>query len=333
MRHINTLIIGAGAGGLATGSWLKKLNVPFLVIERNAVLPLNLHNGVHYLHSYPILPFETDIREITLTDGILEKDGGVVHKPNLIHALEYSEKVREIQHPSSIFEVGKRDKVFMPKSNTLNELLERMYEYIGHDKFYFSSSIVKIEREKKIATIQTGDHLEEVVYENIVSTAPLNVLTKLVFNREMELTSTPIHIANYRLEKIVPNWMINLYVPSLTTPMYRVSILNGVCSVEFNCELLDLELASIPSDLPMFHFAESAPTEKYNWESGKVKSISKDEREKIVDELKEESVYSIGRFGLWNRKLLIDSTIIQARAVAETIGEFRSWGETKPKLI
>lgn len=333
MKKINTIIIGAGAGGLATASWLKKQNVSFMVIERNAVLPLNLHNGVHYLHSHPMLPFETDIREITLTDGILQRDGTIVHEPNLIHALEYSEKVREIQHPSSIFEVGKREKVFMPKSNTLNELLEQMYEYIGHDSFNFSSSIAGVDRTQKIATIQTGDVLEEVVYENIVSTAPLDALVKMSLGKEIILESTPIHIANYRLDKIVPNWMINLYVPSLHTPMYRVSMLNNICSIELNRELMEVEYNQLTEELPMFHFADAKPIEKYSWPSGKVKSISKDEREKIVDELKENNIYSMGRFGLWNRKLLIDSTILQARAIAEHIGGNRSWEEAKKKLI
>jgi hypothetical protein len=51
--------------------------------------------------------------------------------------------------------------------------------------------------------------------------------------QELKLEAVPIYITNYKVEKIVPNWMINLYIPDPNTPVYRASILNGICSVAF----------------------------------------------------------------------------------------------------
>ncbi len=80
-----------------------------------------------------------------------------------------------------------------------------------------------------------------------------------------------------------------------------------------------------------FHFKDK-DAEKFTWSTGKVISISKDERERIVEALQSENVYSIGRFGLWNRKLLVDSTINQAKMVVEHIMGV-DWDKTKQVLL
>lgn len=327
----NTIVIGSGVGGLAAGCWLKSMGVPFLVIDKAEHLPLNLHNGVHYLHSLPLLPFQTEIKEITLTDGILDDDGTIRSKATLTDALNYSEKVREIQHPSSIMNVGKETKAFMPKSNTLNTLLQEMYDYIGSENFVFGAEVKACDGKEII--IQRDGEATGCEYENIITTAPAKDNLKMFLDKEFDFKSTPINVLNYKVKGIVPNWMINLYVPSPNTPMYRASILNGVCSVELSREAKDAEMTMIPAWLGAFHIDKETPPDSYSWTSGKVTSISIDDRELIVDKLKEVNVYPIGRFALWNRKLLVDSTISQARAVVEVIANKGTWDRAKTRLI
>ena len=141
-----------------------------------------------------------------------------------------------------------------------------------------------------------------------------------------------MHITNYKVEKIVPNWMINLYVPDPLTPVYRASILNGVCSVESMRSLTEEEILTTRNLLSMFHLTEDTP-ETFTWNTGKVISISKDDREKVLEELHQHRIYQIGRFGLWNRKLLVDSTINQAKEVVRFLSNLDSWENVKKKLV
>lgn len=329
-RKTNVLILGAGVGGLAAAAWCKNYGLDFILVDKEKSIPRNLHNGVHYLHSIPELPFEMPIRKITLTDGVLMNHGVISDHASLNAALEYSEKVRDIQHPSSIMNVGKETEAYMPESGNLDKLIDGFVEYIPTDNFIFLYHLDSIGQQNKVVYFTNSDYKKEfaIEYEHIISTIPLGVLCKAMLIDTPELNSNPIYVSNYKVNGIVPNWLINLYVPSLRYPMYRASLLNGVCSVESIRPLTEVELNVVVKDtLSMFHIGELI--EKYTWETGKVVSISIQEREKIVDELHEMSIYSIGRFGLHNRKLLVDSTINQAYHVASS---FTGLGIRWPEL-
>jgi hypothetical protein len=333
-QKVKTLIIGAGAGGLAAACWLRKkgyvmhdsdgepvFNHDFMVAEYAKELPSNMHNGVHYLHSEPNLPFDTKLKRITLTDGVI-CDEEILHEPSLKHALEYSEKVREIQHPSSIMDIGKETSVFMPRDNSLNELMKDMYNYAGPENFEFGLALTKIDSEKKIAQFYNEAGLAvEIEYENIISTIPLDKLRGMIENefvKNLQLKCVPVYITNYCVEKIVPNWMINLYVPDKNSPVYRASILNGICSVESIRELRESEMWQVRDLLSMFHLSDCKP-EKFTWWTGKVISISIDERAKLDEEMSKLNIHLVGRFARWDRKLLVDSTINQAKEVVDKI--------------
>ncbi len=335
-NKVDVLIIGAGVGGLGAACWMNKKSYAglkfgkevhshnFMVAEGSESLPMNLQNGVHYLHSEPLLPFKPDLKRITLTDGVLCGDE-IIHKPSLIHALEYSEKVREVQHPSSIMEIGKETSVFMPKSNSMNELMQEMYDYAGKENFEFGCWLTELDTENKIATFKKVENGESVFYKveynHLISTAPLDKFRKLIndeFINSVSLTCAPVHITNYKVEKIVPNWMINLYIPDKNSPIYRASILNGVCSVESIRPLGNGETWQARDLLSMFHLVDEDP-QKFTWNTGKVISISIDDREKILEILSKVNIHLVGRFARWDRKLLIDSTIDQAKNIVDKI--------------
>lgn len=319
-KSTKLLILGAGIGGLGVATWAKKYGLDFLVIEGNKELPMNMHNGVHYLHSIPELPYEVDLKKITLTDGILYEDK-IYHEPNLEFSLKYSEKVREIQHPSSIMGVGKRTEVFLPASNSMNDFLKDMYYYAGVESFMFGYWLKELDLDNKIAYFDKQGTKLAVHYENIISTLPVDKFRMMLNIEELnsiELKCNPVYITNFQVDKIVPNWMINLYIPDPNSPVYRASFLNNICSVESVRELRNHEIYQTIETLKMFHVNEDS-AEKYTWNTGKVSSISMDDRMKLVDALKNKDIYSVGRFGLWNRKLLMDSTIKQAKMVVEHI--------------
>lgn len=331
-NKIDVIVLGAGVGGLGAGCWLKKHGFEFKIMEYNPKISLNLHNGVHYLHEIPELPFASEMNKITLTDAILSQ-GKFYHEPNLQFALDYSEKVRDVQHPSSIMSVGKRDYAYMPGKD-MNSLLLKMYEYIGSDNFDFGTYATSIDTKNKTVLLD-GNTRELCEYEHIISTIPLDTMFKFIQHRDedIEFIKKSIYITNYKVANIVPNWMINLYLPSKELSPYRASLLNGICSVESMEELSKTEIEkTIPSALSMFDLESVSKTESYMWKNGKIMSISTGQRKRVVNMLQDMQIYQIGRFGLWNRKLLVDNTINQAKAVVSFLKN-GGWDEALSKLV
>lgn len=321
-KKYKTLVLGSGVGGLGAGCWLKSKKEDFLILEALPDVPMNLHNGVHYLHSVPKLPFEATLKEITLTDGVLTEDGTIRHYPELKDALEYSEKVRAIQHPSSIYEVGTKHSVWVPKSNSMNDYIKEMKEYIGDEKFLFNSMITDINLKEKVVTINKGG-LEkfDISYENIISTLPLPKFMEITKDdtfKDTQFGCTPIEITNFKVDRIVPNWLINIYVPSVKHKPYRMSILNNNASIESVEKIKETDFGVVQQLFKMFHLDISEHKE-YTWWQGKIISLDLDMREKILKHFIPLGVFLIGRFGQWNNKLLMDSTINQASEVSHYI--------------
>ena len=321
MKKYNTIILGSGVGGLGSGCWLKEMKKDFVIIEKLNETPMNLHNGVHYLHSVPKLPFQADLKEITLTDGVLTKEGSIRHYPELQDALEYSEKVRAIQHPSSIYEVGTKHSVWIPKSNSMNDYIKEMVKFIGLKSFMLNSEIVSIDLNEKIITLNRYGKEEKLKYENLISTIPLRAfieMSKSVQFIDVEFKSTPIEITNFKVNKIVPNWLINIYVPSKEVKPYRMSILNNNASIE-SIDKIDIPDFGVVKELfKMFHI-DISDHKEYTWWQGKIISLDFDTRERILNYFIPLNVFFIGRFGVWNNKLLMDSTINQASEVCKYI--------------
>ena len=324
-----TIILGAGVGGLASACWLRHTKEDFLVVERLKKIPMNLHNGVHYLHSIPSLPFDAKLKKITLTDGVLA-DGKIRHKPELQDALQYSEKVRSIQHPSSIFEIGKRTSVFIPKSNNMNDYIEKMADYIG-DHFLLGQEVIKIDLNFKQIVVNN----RIIGFDNLISTIPLDKFFQLSDDKlfqNIKFSCTPINILNFKVEKIVPNWLINLYVPDPKQKVYRLSILNNVASIESIDKILKTEFGQIKELFNMFYLNING-SKNYMWKQGKIVSIDIDTRAKILNHFINLKTFPIGRFGLWNNKLLIDATINQAYSVCQHISAPHLFSEDTNKLI
>lgn len=318
-KTIDYLILGSGIGGLAAGAELKSKGIEsFLIIDKSEKLPLNLHNGVHYLHDINFEPpFPFDFKKITLTEEIWNPIRREFKKQSLFSdSIQYSIKTLSIGHPSSIMSIGKTEEVYVPESNNMNDLLEAYYKYIGEDKFKFGYSLKEIDLENGLITFENGETISDFHY--LISTLPLDFFTKACNSHfDAKFDYQPIFVTNYEVKNIVPNWMINLYIPELKFPAYRISVLNNTMSIESCKELAFIDEMEMSHYLREYFEYDIQSKQSYNWKTGKIISISKDDRGEIIDYFENYDIFLIGRFGLWNRKLLMHNTAFQSKKVVE----------------
>lgn len=320
---VKTLIIGAGIGGLAAGATLKQNGEEdFMIVEKAPGVPNNLSNGLHYLHDVDFqLPFKMDFKKCKLTETIWDtRNNTFKEKATLPEMFEYSKKVMDnLRHPSSIQDPGKRDAVWIPESNDMNELINNYENYIGF-KFMVNASVKIINPQKKIATVEIiGGKIENIEYENIITTAPAPTMHKMLGEQPVGYKQKPLYITNYKTTNIVPNWMIVLYMSDPKFPPYRISCFNGIISMESMMPLDTADEVIIKYIVGELFDYGLDTISKYTWETGRIFGVNKASRKELVDRFTKDNIWPIGRFGLWNGKLRMDDTIEQAQRVVGTI--------------
>ena len=330
------LILGGGIGGLATGAALLRAGEDnFLIVEGQDSLVMNLHNGVHYMHDVEglNLPFDFRWKKIPLTEQIWwPTKNKWSFEADLEDIIRYSEKAMGVSQPNSIMAVGKTKEVWIPKSNNMNDLISGFDTYInkGHDKTLYKTWLEEIDIGEKIAFFRSGNETVQIEYENIISTVPLNKIIGICKKEPFtEFTFQTIFIRNYEVRGISSDWFINVYVPDPLVNYYRYSVLNKTLSVESTKKLTNKSGENYLSTM----FDLSHTFTEYEWKTGKIISIGRDERGRYIDEFSKHNIYLIGRFGLFNRKLLMHSTIKQANKVVKYLTNESTYDSLKENLL
>lgn len=314
------LIIGSGIGGLASGASLKEKNeTDFLIVDKCKELPMNLSNGVHYLHSNDFgTPFPFELKKITAVEEIWDPRTDVFKKTSCIpDMMEYSMKVMGMRHPSSIGDPGTREwDTFLPMSNNMNDLLKGYYDYIGEKHFLWDQKLERVDEEKKTAYFEN----EIIEYEHMITTAPLNSFIKMCFRKtDLEFKYTPVFVTNYKTTNIVANWLLGLYVSDPQFPPYRITVLNNIISMESVKEMTRTEEEIVKYHLGRYFEYSLDTGQKYTWETGRIFGLSKEERDKLVSSFERSGIHLLGRFARWDGKLLLDTTILQAKEIIDKI--------------
>ena len=318
------LILGSGVGGLSAGANLKKLDEDFIIVDKQEKLPNNLSNGLHYRHSTDLkLPFHTDFKSCILTENVWDpRTNKFSNYSFLPEMFEYSKKIMEdLRHPSSIMDPGKRNCVWVPESNNMNDLLNQCHDYIGSEHFKFGFSLASVAKEMKTAIFKNSkDEVMNVEYEYLITTMPVDKFVEIAkIEHNLEFKFKNLNMTNYKPKNIVPNWMIVLYISDPKFIPYRISCFNNVISMESLKELKYEDEIIVKYLLRDLFDYDLESKEVYEWKSGRIFGISKDERMKIVKEMIDCDIYPVGRFALWNGKIRMDDTARQAHDVVELI--------------
>ena len=326
INKIKFLVLGSGVGGLAIGGDLKsKGEENFLIIDRCDTLPLNLHNGVHYLHSNDFgIPFPFELKKISATEEIWNPRTNIFKmEANLPEMISYSMKVMGLRHPSSIMDPNNRSwDVYLPISYNMNDLIQSYYQYIGKEHFLFGENLVAIDTKHKIVTFNSTKYEGAIYYEYdyLISTIPLNILHSICgLQTDNEFKHQTVYITNYKTQNIVSNWLIGIYISDAKFPPYRITILNNIISMESIIPLTTIDEHIIKYHLEEYFDYDLQTKDTYEWTTGRIFGISQMEREKIIERFMDKNIFLLGRFGLWNGKLLMDSTIVQAHNIVNYV--------------
>lgn len=316
------LIIGSGIGGLSAAAELKSRGIEdFKVVDRTPSLPLNLHNGVHYLHTNDFgTPFPFKFQEIRSKEQIWHPVKDIwKNQADLPEINEYGIKAFDIRHPSSIMDPGNRAwKTFIPMSNNMNDLIQAYHDYVGKEKFEWGYKLLSVDKEEKIATFEKDGLKLTIEYENMITTAPMNTFEELFgIKIDKPLEHRTVHVTNYKTTGIIPNWLVGIYIPDMDFPPYRITILNNIISMESSHKLTQEDEYNIKYHLGKQYDYELDTKTEYSWDTGRIWGLRPWDREKVVRELVEKDIYPLGRYGLWNGKLTMDTTAIQARDIVE----------------
>ncbi len=317
------VVVGCGIGGLAAAAELKaRGEEDFIVVDKCTEVPLNLHNGVHYLHTNDFgTPFPFELKEIVSTEEIwVPRKDEFKKKSHIPEMVDYSMKVFGLRHPSSIMDPGSRDwKTYIPLSNNMNDLLIAYKDFIG-DKFELGAKLSTIDTEAKIANFEKEGLFVPVSYEHLITTAPLNFFGDICgLELNLEFKNAPVYITNYKTERIVPNWLVCLYISDNKFPVYRITILNNIISMESLRRLTLADEHITKYHLERYFEYELETKQDYCWDIGRIWGLDKTTREQSVKMFADKSIHLLGRFGTWNGKETMDTTILAAKKIINQI--------------
>jgi len=230
---------------------------------------------------------------------------------------------------------------FMYPKNGAGSFIDILYNELDKEKVLLDTSVVKIDLNKKEATLSNG---AIVNYEYLVNTMPLNNFLSVVGNKQdllSELSYNKVLVFNLGFDKPSPlcnkeHW---LYIPSKECNYYRAGFYNNILGEE-NLSMY-IEIGYNKDDV----ITEDMIKEQLNLTLENLKSsgITTDdmtlvdyipiimdpayvhintETTKKIDDYKEElasnNVYTIGRYGAWIYNSMEDS-MLKAKELAEKL--------------
>lgn len=230
---------------------------------------------------------------------------------------------------------------FLYPKNGAASFINLLYKKLDKSKVLLNSQIVKIDKTKKRAELLNGDEIE---YEYLINTSPLNHFLKLVGNYDMlinEMSYNKVLVFNLGYDRQSPlckneHW---IYIPDKKSNYYRIGFYNNILKTEklsmyieigYNKDdVIDdeeiskqLELTKknllkdgiISDDMKLIDYETVIMDPAYVH----INTKTNERIRKIKSEFKKNNIYSIGRYGDWTYNSMEDS-MIMAKDLAEKL--------------
>lgn len=240
-------------------------------------------------------------------------------------------------------EVNSYNSSFLYPKNGAGSFIEILYNNLDKEKVLLNTSVVNLDMDSKIVKLSNGDEIE---YEYLINTMPLNCFLKLIGGHDKlleQMSYNKVLVFNLGFDKASPlckneHW---IYIPDKDCNYYRAGFYNNILGDEklsmyieigyskddviaddMIKEQLDLTLMNlkragiITDDMKLVDYVSIVMDPAYV-------HISSDTNSKIEDlksKFKKQNVYTIGRYGAWIYNSMEDSMVV-AKELAENLGE------------
>lgn len=230
---------------------------------------------------------------------------------------------------------------FLYPKNGAASFIKILYDSLDKDKVLLDTSVVSLDLDKKIAKLSDN---EEIEYEYLINTMPLNKFLKLIGGHDSlvdEMSYNKVLVFNLGFDKSSPlckkeHW---LYIPSKDCNYYRIGFYNNILGEEklsmyveigygkddkitdkgiekqLKLTLENLQKSGIISkDMKLVDHETIIMDPAYvHIETETTKKI-----DKLKEDFKNKNVYTIGRYGAWIYNSMEDS-MVKAKELAEEI--------------
>lgn len=226
---------------------------------------------------------------------------------------------------------------FLYPKNGAQTFLNKLYDNLDKEKVKLNTEIKYIDlKNKKAITVDN----QEINYEYLINTAPLNKFLKLFDDEkgkklESELSYNKVLVFNLGFEKksdFKEHW---IYFPDKSINFYRAGFYNNILNEEKLSMYIEIgfsknqeinveeQLKLTLENLERLGISKDNKLEEYStiiMDPGYVHINGKTNQDVLeyIDELGNDNVYSIGRYGRWTYCSMEDA-MIEAKELAEKI--------------
>lgn len=221
---------------------------------------------------------------------------------------------------------------FLYPKHGAGSFIQILYQKLDDKKVLLNTSVVQLDLEKKLAILSNG---QQVFYDNLINTIPLNSFLKLIGHYDdllQELSYNKVLVFNLGFDKASPlcskeHW---LYIPSKECNFYRCGFYNNILGNEklsmyieigfskdtiltkevideqLNLTLQNLKtLGIISEDMKLLAHVSLIMDPAYVHINTKTNQKIDD----LKQQLMQQQVYTIGRYGAWIYNSMEDSMI------------------------
>ena len=238
-------------------------------------------------------------------------------------------------------EVNSYNSSFLYPKKGAGSFIEILYNNLDKNKVLLNTSVTELDIDKKVAKLSNG---EDVEYEYLINTMPLNNFLKLIGgNDELldKMSYNKVLVFNLGFDKASPlckdeHW---IYIPDKDCNYYRAGFYNNILGDEklsmyieigyskddiitddMIKEQLDLTIMNlkksgiVTDDMNLVDYVSVVMDPAYVH----ISSDTNKEIDALKVEFKNKNVYTIGRYGAWIYNSMEDSMVV-AKELAESL--------------
>ena len=289
---------------LQLNSQFSHTNWDIFVLEKN-VENIEIIDDVPFYFNNVIEELGDIFEPITVEMGIYDNNK-IYYEGSDLLSRKYSEKILGVQSKNTITNLQKSKQAYIvKKDNKTKGRKMALYSllYSNNDKYHYiyNFEVIKIDTVNKILFSSNN---EQINYDFLISTIPLNNLMSVTGLNMVDLITVPFYIHRVQIEE--DNIYKVLYCTDEAIRFSRMAKLNDVIYLETRNELTLEKLNDIENEFCSIFFDKNCikSYKCYLNYPGRFSQLDDKVYYKIVDEFLTRNIFLLGRMANWRFKLV-----------------------------